>query len=117
MLFSFFINYILIRKSVKNKSEEIIPNPYIRKLMKIVVVVYWRKDKIVSKTRHEFWQFWSGGHNFSCLLLSIHKKRRPKRIFLGFARYRPLGNYGCQDMGKFVVEERERYTKTIKPWK
>lgn len=84
--------------------------------MKIVVVVFWRKDKIVSKIiRYEVWQFWSGGYNFSCSLSSIHKKRRPERIFLGFARYRPLYNYGGKDMGKFVVEEQERYIKTIKP--
>jgi len=83
--------------------------------MKIVVLVYWRKDEIVSRTRYEVWQFWSGGFNFSCSLSSIHKRRRPKRVFLRFAHFRPLNNYKHQDMGEFVVEERERHIKIIKP--
>ena len=79
------------------------------------IAVYWRKDRINSIRRHEVWQFWSGGFNFSCSLSSMHKRRRPKRVFLGFAHYRPLNNYGYQEMGEFGVEERERYIKTIKP--
>ena len=80
------------------------------------IAVFWRKDKIVSKTNYEVWQFWSGGFNFSCSLSSMNKRRRPIRVFLGFAHYSPLSNYeGYQEMGEFVVEERERYIKTIKP--
>jgi len=79
------------------------------------IVIYWRKDKIKSIISHEVWQFWSGGHNFSCSLSSIHKRRRPIRIFLEFAHYRPLNNYGYQEMGEFGVEEKERYIKIIKP--
>ena len=79
------------------------------------IVIYWRKDKIKSIKVYDVWQFWSGGFNFSCSLSSIHKRRRPKRVFLEFAHYRPLNNYGYQEMGEFGVEERERYIKTIKP--
>ena len=77
------------------------------------ILIYWRRDRIIAPTRfHEVWQFWSGGFKFSCSLSSIHKRRRPERIFLGFAHYRPLNNYEYQEMGKFEVEERERYMKT-----
>jgi len=78
------------------------------------IVIYWRKDKIKSISDHEVWQFWSGGHNFSCSCDSIHKKRRPERIFLGFARHRPLNSYEYGEIGKFVVEEREIYNKMLK---
>jgi hypothetical protein len=80
------------------------------------IVVFWRKSKILSKIEHEVWQFWSGGYIFSCSLSSIHKRRRPKRVFLEFAHYRPLSNYyGYQEMGEFSIEEGERFNKTIKP--
>lgn len=82
--------------------------------MKIAVSVYWRKDKIKSIKVHEVWQFWSDGFNFSCSFSSIHKRRRPKRVFLEFAHYRLLNNYEYQEMGEFEVEERERHIKTIK---
>ena len=77
------------------------------------VEVYWRMDRI--KTGHSVWTFWSDGYVFSCSCLSIHKKRRPVRIFLGFSHYRPLNKYGYKGMGKFMVEERERHNLTIKP--
>ena len=79
------------------------------------IAIYWRKDKLVSKPNHEVWKFWSGGYNFSCSLFSIHKRRRPKRVFLEFAFYRSFNNYRYQEMGEFELEERERYIKTIKP--
>jgi len=70
------------------------------------IVIYWRKDKKKLIIDHEVWQFWSGGHNFSCSCDSIHKKRRPERIFLGFAQhYRSLDSYEYREMGKFEVEE------------
>jgi hypothetical protein len=78
------------------------------------IVIYWRKDKIKSIISHEVWQFWSGGHNFSCSLSSIHKRRRPKRVFLEFAHYRPLNRYGYQEKAEFGVEERARHIKTTK---
>ena len=79
------------------------------------IVIYWRKDKIKSIKVHDVWQFWSANQKFSCSCSSINKRRRPERVFLGFAHHRPLNNYGYQEMGKFEVEERERYMKTIKP--
>ena len=78
------------------------------------VVIYWRKDKINSIIGNvEVWQFWSGGFNFSCSLSSIHKRRRPKRVFLEFAHYR-LYSYKYQKMGEFDVEKEKRYKITIK---
>jgi hypothetical protein len=80
------------------------------------ILIYWRRDRIIAPTRfHEVWQFWSDGYYFSCSLSSIHKRRRPKRVFLEFAHFRLLNNYGYQEMGEFGVEGRERYIKTAKP--
>ena len=78
------------------------------------VEVCWRMDRV---TGHSVWIFWSGGYVFSCLCLSIHKKRRPVRIFIGFSNYRSLNRNrsGYEEMGKFMVEERERHNLTIKP--
>ena len=78
------------------------------------IAVYWRKDKIKSIKYYEIWQFWSANRKFSCSCRSINKKRRPERVFLGFAHYRPLNSYEYQEMGKFEMEERERHIKTIK---
>ena len=76
------------------------------------ILIYWRRDRIIAPTRfHEVWQFWSDGFKFSCSLSSIHKRRRPERVFLGFAHHRPLNNYEYKEMGKFVAEEREIYNK------
>ena len=72
------------------------------------IVIYWRKDK--RKSIH-IWYFWSANQKFSCFCSSINKRRRPERLFLGFARHRPLNDYEYKEIGKFVVEEREVYNK------
>lgn len=78
------------------------------------VEVKWRKDKVRGKHR-EFWEFWSCGNYFSCICLSIHKKRSPRRIFLGFAKYRSLlENSKFIDNGSsFWVKEEFIYKKSI----
>ena len=82
----------------------------------MLIEVKWRKDRIVSKIRqHEVWQFWSSDFRFSCSLSSIHKKRRPERIFLAFSVYRSKNNYKYnQEEGRFTVEKEIVYNK-IKP--
>ena len=73
--------------------------------------VKWRKYKIDD---HEIWTFLGCNKYFSCVCFSIHKKRSPRRVFLGFAKYRPLRKFELIDNGSsFLVEERFIYKKSI----
>jgi hypothetical protein len=75
----------------------------------MLIEVRWRKDKIDD---HEIWTFWSCNKCFCCICFSIHKKRSPRRIFLEFAKYRPLRNFEFIENGSsFLVEERFIYKK------
>ena len=76
-------------------------------------IIHWRKDKIKSiREVYDVWQFWSDNRKFICSCHSINKKRRPERVFLGFAQYRPFYSCKYQEMGKFEMEEREIYNIT-----
>jgi hypothetical protein len=71
--------------------------------------VKWRKNKIDD---HEIWTFWGCNKCFRCVCFSIHKKRSPRRIFLEFAKYRPLTLIEFIENGSsFLIEERFIYKK------
>ena len=75
----------------------------------MLMEVRWRKDK---HSDYEVWTFWGCNKYFRCVCFSIHKKRSPRRIFLGFAKYRPLRNFESIENGSsFLVEERFIYDK------
>jgi len=80
----------------------------------MLMEIKWKKDKVKVGVHHEHWEFWSCGKYFSCICLSIHKKRSPRRVFLRFAKYRPLRNFEFIENGSsFLVEERFIYKKSI----
>jgi len=89
--------------------------PFSKSLInRMLTEVRWRKDKIDD---HEVWTFWGCNKCFRCVCFSIHKKRSPRRIFLRFAKYRPLlrlRNYEFIKNGSssFLVEEKFIYKKT-----
>ena len=79
------------------------------------VIIYWRRFKVKPLTgtgiNHIVWQFRVSNHHFSCSCQSVHKRRRPKRIFLGLAVHRPNYKYGFDIDGEFKVENKEVWKK------
>ena len=76
--------------------------------------VYWRKFEVKLLTGgidHIVWQFKVGNHHFSCSCQSVHKRRRPERIFLGLAELRIHIQYEFDIEGEFKVEDKEVWKK------
>ena len=73
--------------------------------------IYWKK---IKHSNLETWYFWSDNFKFWCLLLlSAHKKRRPIRVFLEFAKYRFESYSFLMESGEFLVEQ-EKLEEKIK---
>jgi hypothetical protein len=66
------------------------------------VTVYWKRVRLVPQ---DIWKFRVGNHLFSCSTLSIHKKRRPKRIFIGLAEYYKIRPTFYKD-GEFMMNDK-----------
>ena len=78
------------------------------------IIIYWRKFEVKpigTSIDHIVWQFRVGNHHFSCSCQSVHKRRRPERIFLGLAAHRSNNRYNFKEDGEFKVEDKKVWKK------
>jgi hypothetical protein len=66
------------------------------------VTVYWKRVNFITSN---IWKFRVGNHLFSCSTRSIHKKRRPERIFIKFAEYYKIRPTFYKD-GEFTINDK-----------